>query len=165
MLKLPCDDALASSCMTCAVVQVPAGEASAAAAAVNKQSQALAQEYGALEKQLDVSVGQSKQHPPNQALTPDSAYSLLSLLLTLPHGVVKYSHTVSGDFLSQKALSTAVRPLHMMQVCCVLSESAIVFNRTLQKLLLEVLCARLPLRHWERRTACIPGRLGKTCLQ
>ena len=79
------------------MVQVPAGEASAAAEAVNKQSQALAQEYGALEKQLDVSVGQSEQRPADQALTPDSADQLLTLLLTLPHGVVKYSHTVPGD--------------------------------------------------------------------
>ena len=83
---------------TCAVVQVPAGEASAAAEAVDKQSRALAQEYGALEKQLDVSVGQSEQRPPNQALTPNSADQLLTLLLTLPHGVVKYSHTVPGKF-------------------------------------------------------------------
>ncbi|CAK0786449.1 hypothetical protein CVIRNUC_009662 [Coccomyxa viridis] len=79
-----------------AQIVVPAGEASAAAEAVNKQSQALAQEYGALEKQLDVSVGQSERRPPDQTLTPDSADQLLTLLLTLPHGVVKYSHTVPG---------------------------------------------------------------------
>lgn len=98
------------------MVQVPTSEASAAAEAVNKQSEALAQEYGALEKQLDVSVGQSKRQPPNQALTPDSANQLLTLLLTLPHGVVKYSHTVPGSFPGHKALNTAPLQLRVAQV-------------------------------------------------
>lgn len=31
-----------------------------------------------------------------QALAPESADRLLTLLLTLPHGVLKYSHTVPG---------------------------------------------------------------------
>ena len=103
MLILHCDRALASLRTACAVAQVPASEASAAAEAVNQQSQALAQEYGALEKQLDVSVGQSERPPPSQALTPDSADQLLTLLLTLPHGVVKYSHTVPGDILGHRS--------------------------------------------------------------
>ena len=77
-------------------VQVPANEASAAAEAVNRQSQALMQEYGALEEQLDVCVGQSTQQVPKQVLSPDSADRLLTLLLTLPHGVQKFSHTVPG---------------------------------------------------------------------
>ena len=97
---------LVSQCAS--LVQVPAGEASAAAEAVNKQSQALAQEYGALEKQLDVSVGQSERRPPDQTLTPDSADQLLTLLLTLPHGVVKYSHTVPGKFAGYQTLSTVL---------------------------------------------------------
>ena len=92
----------------CSVVQVPAGEASEAAEAVSKQSRALAQEYGALEKQLNVSVGQSKQRPPDQALTPDSADQLLTLLLTLPHGVIKYSHTVPGNFAGYQSPNTVL---------------------------------------------------------
>lgn len=32
-----------------------------------------------------------------QALTPESADRMLTLLLTLPHGVLKYSHTVPGE--------------------------------------------------------------------
>ena len=75
---------------------MPANEASAAAEAVNRQSQALKQEYGALEEQLEVCVGQSTQQVPKQVLSPDSADHLLTLLLTLPHGVQKFSHTVPG---------------------------------------------------------------------
>ena len=70
--------------------------ASAAADAVNTQSQALKQEYGALEAQLDVSVRQSREQVPKQVLSTDSASRLLTLLLTLPHGVQKFSHTVPG---------------------------------------------------------------------
>ena len=70
--------------------------ASAAAEAVNSYSQALKQEYGALEQQLDVAVTQSKEQVPKQVLSADSAERLLTLLLTLPHGVQKFSHTVPG---------------------------------------------------------------------
>ncbi len=80
--------------------------ASAAAEAVNRYSQALKQEYGALEQQLDVAVTQSKEQVPKQVLSADSAECLLTLLLTLPHGVQKFSHTVPGPLspvLSQDA--------------------------------------------------------------
>ena len=116
VLELRRDHAPAFLCAICTVVQVPAGETSTAAEAVNAQSQALAQEYGALEKQLDVSVGQSERRPPDQVLTPDSADQLLTLLLTLPHGVVKYSHTVPGDSLGHKLLSPVLLLLSMAQM-------------------------------------------------
>ena len=76
--------------------QVPLNGASSAAEAVNSCSQALKQEYGALEQQLDVSVRQSRKQVPRQVLSTDSAERLLTLLLTLPHGVQKFSHTVPG---------------------------------------------------------------------
>ncbi len=76
--------------------QVPACEASAAAGAVNRVSQALKLEYGSLEQTMEVSVGQGQGPVPKQALSPDSAQRLLALLLMLPHGVLKYSHTVPG---------------------------------------------------------------------
>lgn len=79
-----------------ALAQVPANEASAAAEAVKKHSQALQQDYGALEQQLEVSMGQKKEALPDQVLNLESALRLLTLLLTLPHGVLKHSHTVSG---------------------------------------------------------------------
>ncbi|CAL5222920.1 g5353 [Coccomyxa viridis] len=75
---------------------VPVNGASAAAEAVNRYSQALKQEYGALEQQLDVAVTQSKEQVPKQVLSAASAERLLTLLLTLPHGVQKFSHTVPG---------------------------------------------------------------------
>ena len=73
--------------------------ASSAAEAVNRYSQALKQEYGALEQQLDVSVRQSTEEVPKAVLSPDSTDRLLTLLLTLPHGVQKFSHTVPGLLL------------------------------------------------------------------
>lgn len=76
--------------------QVPADAARKAAEVVEKDRQALEQEYGALEKQLSVSFSRAADPSPNQALTADSASKLLTLLLTLPHGVIKYSHTVPG---------------------------------------------------------------------
>ena len=79
-----------------ACAQVPASEASAAVEAVNRVSQALKQEYGGLEQAMEVSVGQSQGPVPEEALSSDSAQRLLTLLLMLPHGVLKYSHTVPG---------------------------------------------------------------------
>jgi dipeptidase D len=65
---------------------------------VEKHREALKQEYGALETQLSVSFSPAPGPEPDQALTADSASKLLTLLLTLPHGVIKFSHTVPGTF-------------------------------------------------------------------
>lgn len=64
---------------------------------MNQHANALKNEYGVLEAQLAVSLTESSSHSASQALSIESAAELLTLLLTLPHGVIKYSHTVPGQ--------------------------------------------------------------------
>ena len=56
---------------------------------------ALGAEYGALESDLALRWA-PLERVPGQALEPADAGKVLALLLTLPHGVLKYSHTVPG---------------------------------------------------------------------
>ena len=56
---------------------------------------ALAAEYGALESDLALRWVPMARAP-DQALEPADAGKVLALLLTLPHGVVKYSHAMPG---------------------------------------------------------------------
>ncbi|EIE18888.1 aminoacyl-histidine dipeptidase [Coccomyxa subellipsoidea C-169] len=79
-----------------ATVLVPEGSGDAASAVTDQYADALKKEYGALETQLSVSLSESSSPAPGQVLSSDSASKLLTLLLTLPHGVIKYSHTVPG---------------------------------------------------------------------
>ncbi len=55
------------------------------------------QEFGLKEPQLAIAAAQTADAPA-QCLAPAAAGRLLDLLLTLPHGVVKYSHAVPGGW-------------------------------------------------------------------
>ena len=83
----------------CCARQVPVDAAAEAAAAAGAQAEALQKEYGALETHITVKFVPQAGPAPDQALSEDSAAKLLTLLLTLPHGVLKHSHTVPGGGL------------------------------------------------------------------
>lgn len=73
----------------------PAGQQAAAAALVASRASELTAEYGSLEK--DMAIGLSPAGgAPAACLAPADAERLLALLTALPHGALKYSHTVPG---------------------------------------------------------------------
>ena len=88
---------------------IPHSPSSPAAAAVlgaaRGEAAAIKEEYGTLEKEIEViaevvvdekASSPSSPPPPLPPLDPQTSDSLLSLLLTLPHGVIKKSHAVNG---------------------------------------------------------------------
>ena len=77
--------------------QVPSGETrNLVQQLVSQQALSLKEEYGHLEKDLNINV---YDHPERSSsvLTQDSQTKLLTLLTTLPHGVIKWSHAVPGE--------------------------------------------------------------------
>ncbi|KAK9826187.1 hypothetical protein WJX81_005747 [Elliptochloris bilobata] len=78
-----------------ATLTVPAEDADKVGALASDVYNALTAEYGALESDLALRWAPVQQVP-DQALEPADAAKVLALLLTLPHGVMKYSHTVPG---------------------------------------------------------------------
>ena len=72
-----------------------AGDAEKAGALARGVFDALGAEYGALESDMTLRW-ERLQRAPEEALEPADAGKVLALLLTLPHGVLKYSHTVPG---------------------------------------------------------------------
>ena len=72
-----------------------AGDGDKAGALARGVFEALGAEYGALEGDMALRW-ERLQRAPDQALEPADAGKVLALLLTLPHGVLKYSHTVPG---------------------------------------------------------------------
>lgn len=77
-------------------LQVPVGQVQAVQAAVAQRLASYQQEFGIKEPQLAISAAQANEAPA-QCLAPAAAGRLLDLLLTLPHGVMKYSHAVAGE--------------------------------------------------------------------
>ena len=63
-----------------------------------QQARALKAEYGDLEKDMSITMAPAPDRRPRQVLTPDSLARLLVCLRVLPHGVVKYSHAVPGEY-------------------------------------------------------------------
>lgn len=58
---------------------------------------ALREEYGALEKDMQVSLpGSARDGHVPAVLSRESENKLLTLLRVLPHGVIKFSHHVPG---------------------------------------------------------------------
>ena len=78
-------------------VQVPSSSLDAAQQEVDQYTSAVQKEYGSLEKGLHIALGAAPAVP--HVLTVQAAQQLLTLLLLLPHGVVKHSHTVAGAHL------------------------------------------------------------------
>ena len=86
----------------------PTSEAAAAVVkAAREEGEAIEEEYGTLEKDLEVVVEastaagddgklSSSPPPPLPLLDARTSDALLTLLLTLPHGVIKKSHAVAG---------------------------------------------------------------------
>ena len=81
-------------------VQVPSSSTDTAQQAVHHYTTAVQQEYGSLEKGLHIAL--SAAPAALHVLTKQAAQQLLTLLLLLPHGVVKHSHTVAGTHLCEK---------------------------------------------------------------
>ena len=75
------------------------GDAEKAGARARGVFDALEAEYGALESDMALRW-ERLQRAPDQALEPAAAGKVLALLLTLPHGVLKYSHSVPGAYCS-----------------------------------------------------------------
>ena len=62
---------------------------------VSNRTQALKKEFGSIEKNMEVKFTGSEESS-EQCLSNESQTSLIGLLRTLPHGVLKYSHDVEG---------------------------------------------------------------------
>ena len=62
---------------------------------VSKREQGLNKEFGSKEKNLKISFA-GLDDSPDKTLTEESQTSLIGLLRTIPHGVLKYSHDVEG---------------------------------------------------------------------
>lgn len=99
-------NAIARECR--AVVSVPAGAQDSAAAVVGKAHADFRTEYGHREDGLTVAAT-AAAGAPRTCLTSADAERLLTLLLTLPHGVIKYSHSVPGLVETSTNLAS-VRP-------------------------------------------------------
>lgn len=80
--------------------QVPSGEPRLLVQQlVSQQALSLKEEYGYLEKDMSIDIYDHPQRAPT-VMTVESQTKLLTLLSTLPHGVVKWSHAVPGRTLS-----------------------------------------------------------------
>ncbi len=88
--------------------QVPAEGAEQAAGLARGVMDALRSEYGGLE--ADLALAWAAAAPPAAALEPADAARVLALLLTLPHGVLKYSHAVPGACRTASPPPPAARP-------------------------------------------------------
>lgn len=75
---------------------MPASQLQSVQAAVEQRASSYQQEFGLKEPQLAISAAQAAEAP-TQCLAPAAAGRLLDMLLTLPHGVLKYSHAVPGE--------------------------------------------------------------------
>lgn len=62
---------------------------------VSQQALSLKDEYGHLEKDMAIHIYDHPERSPT-AMMLDSQTKLLTLLSTLPHGVIKWSHAVPG---------------------------------------------------------------------
>jgi len=83
-----------------AFLQIPAAALPAAQAAAQAAAAALTAEYGLLETGMLVQLRAASKAlagtPSDCVLTAEAAARVLTLVLTLPHGVVKMSHAVEG---------------------------------------------------------------------
>jgi dipeptidase D len=100
-------NAIARECA--AVLAVPAAERDAAAAVVASVEADFRAEFGHREPGLRIAAAPLEGAAPAAALAPADAERLLALLLTLPHGVIKYSHEVPGLVETSSNLAS-VRP-------------------------------------------------------
>ena len=72
---------------------------------VSLQALALKEEYGHLEKDMNIDFF-DYPHRSSTVMALESQTKLLTLLSTLPHGVVKWSHAVPGTHSSRISLSS-----------------------------------------------------------
>lgn len=92
-----------------AILEVPSGEARLLVQQlVSQQALSLKDEYGHLEKDMAIHIYDHPDRSPT-AMTLDSQTQLLTLLSTLPHGVIKWSHAVPGLVETSNNLA-AVKP-------------------------------------------------------
>ena len=76
-----------------ATILVSPESAADAQITVSRRSDALSKEFGSMETNLQVNLS-GLDDSPDKTLTKDSQTNIISLLRTLPHGVLKYSHDV-----------------------------------------------------------------------
>ena len=69
-------------------------------------------EYGSLEKALHIAASPGREC--GAVLTQQATQQLLTLLLLLPHGVVKHSHTVEGKSWDGSCMLT---PAYLIAEC------------------------------------------------
>lgn len=75
--------------------QVPADQLDTASSCVASRFASFQQEYGLKEPGLAITAAPAAA-PASACLAPAAGQQLVDLLLTLPHGVIKYSHAVQG---------------------------------------------------------------------
>lgn len=93
-----------------ASIILPQGQVDAFKSVVAQIASELKSEYGSKEPELYINVETNTQtSATSPVLTPQDTTRLLTLLLTLPHGVIKYSHSVPGLVETSTNLA-AVRP-------------------------------------------------------
>lgn len=61
---------------------------------VSASAMAAKEEYGLLEKSLKIAMNAKSAEEDHEALTKSSAQTLLAVLLSLPHGPIKFSHAI-----------------------------------------------------------------------
>ncbi len=99
-------------------LQVPSGETRLLVQQlVSQQALSLKDEYGHLEKDMAIHIYDHPERSPT-AMTHYSQTQLLTLLSTLPHGVIKWSHAVPGMsssvWLPSETSVLIYKPKHQM---------------------------------------------------
>lgn len=86
---------------------------------VEKQQKALQSEFGILEKNLRVALVHSADASCGDPLTEVSAEKLLSMMLSLPHGAIKFSHSIPDlvETSNNVASLTIKDNLHAVVLC------------------------------------------------
>jgi len=94
-------------------LQVPSGETRLLVQQlVSQQALSLKDEYGHLERDMAIHIYDHPERSPT-AMTLDSQIKLLTLLSTLPHGVIKWSHAVPGMSSSVWLMSEHVMCMYL----------------------------------------------------
>jgi dipeptidase D len=84
---------------------------------VSNRTKALKKEFGSIEKNMKVKFTGSEESS-EQCLSNESQTSLIGLLRTLPHGVLKYSHDVEGLVETSNNLASVKEENKKISIVC-----------------------------------------------
>tara|TARA_B100000953_G_scaffold272592_1_gene244135 strand:+ start:610 stop:2076 length:1467 start_codon:yes stop_codon:yes gene_type:complete len=84
---------------------------------VSNRTQALKKEFGSIEKNMEVKFTGSEESS-EQCLSNESQVSLIGLLRTLPHGVLKYSHDVEDLVETSNNLASVKKENGKISIIC-----------------------------------------------